>query len=152
VPDTHRIFRVPVGEEVRNDVAPEELERLRIAEKAGHTDQDILTEGLGLLGVFLENVDILPESSCLVSRHPPLDPPQYGVLFVGAEIVAGRGLDLGEYCDQFLIEGGGQAGLWGKRTVPMGYFGNSLRNFFRRNHHIRRTSGNGVLRHRWMNG
>ena len=44
-------------------------------------------------GLFLKDVDILPDSSCLVNRHPPLDPPQYGVLLVRAEIVAGRGLD-----------------------------------------------------------
>ncbi len=148
VPDPNRLFRVSAGEYLRDDFAPEKFERFRVAEEAGNAYEYILAEGLGLLGVFLEDGEILPDPAGLVNRHPPLNPPQDSVSLVGAEIVAGPGLDESEYGVQFLIEGGGVTCPMGEMTFPPGDFGYLRRDFFHRQDYVRRARGDGVPGHR----
>jgi len=64
---------------------------LRVAEKAGHADQQFLEEEHHLLGIFLQIADVSSNPVDLVDGHAPLYPAVDRILLVQGEILTGLG-------------------------------------------------------------
>ena len=90
-PQPHRRVLGPVLQDPRKDLALEKLERLPVAEEAGHPDEHVLVERVHLAGVLLEKVVVLPEIVDLLQRHTPRDPALDGGLPVMGEVHARGG-------------------------------------------------------------
>ena len=75
----------------RDGLVPQLLPGRRVAEEAGHADQQLLEEQVQLLGILLQIADVGGDLVDLVDAHAPLDPAVDGVLLVEGEVVAGLG-------------------------------------------------------------
>ena len=69
-----RSGRVPTHQ-IGNDLLRQQLEGLRVAEKAGDVDQQILGKELELSRVLPQHIEISATVLDSGHRHPPLDPP-----------------------------------------------------------------------------
>ncbi len=98
----------------RDDLFSQLLPRRRIAEKAGHADEQLLEQELRLLGVLLEKPDVGRDPVDLVEAHAPLDPAVDGALLVQGEVLAGlrpqEDEDLLQGALGFLLQGCVRAG------------------------------------------
>src|SRR6185369_4607638 len=152
VPDAHRILGVPPIEQTGNDLVPQNLERLRIAEEAGHTDQNVLAECLSLLRVLLDQCDILSDAAYFVYRHATLDAAHDGVRLVGAEIMTGLAFYDTEDGAQFVVEGGYPARVVREDTIPPGDLGDLGSYFLRGKDKVRRAGGYRAFGHGVVDG
>ncbi len=91
-PDPDRLFRGAPREQPREHVPGQDLEGLRIAEERGDVDQQVLVQGLDLLGVALEVCGVILEPFDLEQRHAPPGAAQQSRLLVEVEVVARGGL------------------------------------------------------------
>src|SRR6185369_5645478 len=104
MPDPHRLVRITAGEETGYYYPLYRIESLRIPEKPGYADEDVLGKSLCLLGSLFEQSDVLSDSGNLVHRHAPFDAAHDCVRLVSAEIVTGSSLDYTEDGCQFFGE------------------------------------------------
>ncbi len=81
-------LRLP-GDEPREHLGPERLERLRIPEEAGDVDEQLLEQELHLGGMLLQVAAVEFRGRDVVLRHAALDPADDRALLVLGEVVAG---------------------------------------------------------------
>jgi hypothetical protein len=86
--DPHRIADAFAVEQLRNDFAFEESERVRVAEEVGHADQKVAKQQVGFVGISAKQFDVFVQVFDLGHLHAPPDPALKRPLLVAAEIVA----------------------------------------------------------------
>ena len=74
-PDPDRRPRAFGLEDLREDVALEDLEHLGVAEEAGHVDEDVLVKGLELGAILFEQPSVVRERFLGVKGHAAHGPP-----------------------------------------------------------------------------
>ena len=79
----------PAGQQRRQNLFPQFRPGRRVAEKAGHADQQFLEQQIPFLGILLQVADVMGDPVDLVQAHAPLDAPVQGVLLVQGKVVAG---------------------------------------------------------------
>ena len=103
-PGVQALRTPPAGmprQKLRDDLLPHLLPCRRVAEKAGHADEQFLEQELRLLGVLLEKLDVGRDPVDLVEAHAPLDPAVDGALLVQGKVLTG----LGPQEDEDLLQG-----------------------------------------------
>ena len=87
-PDAERLVAALL-EELGQNLALENVERFRVAEKTRHADEHVGVEGVEFLGVAPEEIGVVLQRVLLVQHHAPGDAPLDGGGFVEREIDAG---------------------------------------------------------------
>ena len=115
-PDPDRRSRPGVFDDVCDNLLPEELPCLGLAEKFGHADQQVFLQKADLVGMLVEKPGVVGIGGMPAQRHPPADPPNEGVGLVAAEIVPDFGAkdiqDVLKLCVRFP----------GARLIPADFF------------------------------
>ena len=88
-PDAERIVAAPL-EELAKDLALENIESFRVAEKTRHADERVGIKGVEFFGVAAQEMGVvLQRVLLLIQHHAPGDAPLDGDGFVEAKIHAG---------------------------------------------------------------
>ena len=69
------------------------VERLPVAEKLGHPNQQLLKQGIYFGWGFLQKTHIVRKMLNLVRVHAPLDAPEHGIALIKRKVVPGAGPD-----------------------------------------------------------
>ena len=87
-PDAERLVAALL-QELRQDLALEHVERVRVAEETGHADQRVGVERVELLGVAAQELGVALERVVLGEHHAPADAALDGAGLVEREVHAG---------------------------------------------------------------
>ena len=106
-PDADLGLVLAVPDDVVDGAVLELLEEFRVAEEAGHADEDVLDQEIGLARVFADELGKLAERGRMGDGHAPLNAPQDGIALVVGEVDAAASLQYGvDGGEQVLFRGG----------------------------------------------
>ena len=88
-PDAQGLIRAAILQEPGKHLFRQRPKGVRVAEKAGHIDEQVLVQGLHLVGMLLEKQHVLVHPIHLVQEHAPLDAPADGRVLVIGEVHSG---------------------------------------------------------------
>lgn len=98
-PHPQHVARPFAREKLGDDLAREQLEHLRVAEKVGDGDQQVAKERVGLRRVAAQQLEVGAELLNTAQLHPAGDAAHHGRAFIPREVVVGPGAKLREVCD-----------------------------------------------------
>ena len=141
-------WRLPL-EELGDDPLLQGRERLGIAEKAGHADEEVVEERLHLQRGLLQEFDVPLHGLDLMDGHPPLDPPPDRVRLVEGEVMARMGTEEHEDLFQHPLGFGGRHGFEVKMSAEGArrIIDELGRHLGRRQHVVHQTGGDGAPGH-----
>ena len=124
-----------------------EFERLGIAKKGRHRNEEVPKERLCFIGVVAQEIEVIREVFAAGDLHAPRDAPQHGRALVFGKIVPGSNPHMGENTlQQFLVD---TLLVGDRRSLPvMDEFDEPLCKFVHRKHEIGNSRRNGTARHR----
>jgi hypothetical protein len=94
-PDPERGVGGLAGDEAGQDLPLERAERLRVAEELGDADEQVLQQPAGLVGILLQDPQVVGGGAGALELDAPADAAQQGAFLVAAEVVPGPLLQQG---------------------------------------------------------
>ena len=86
-PHAHRGVVRPRAQQLGHDGFGQQVEGFRVAEKAGHADEQVFEQQLQLVRILLQLAEVWLRPAQLMHVDPPFDAPPDGVDFIDGEIV-----------------------------------------------------------------